>query len=510
MKKLLSLLLLALIFVTAFGQQSQQVTDKWFSEPNVKIDVPGLNKTPVEFTTYEDMMKFLNDRISEHPTLMSMQIVGKTFEGRDIPLVTISKNDGNKNKLRVFYFGRVHGNEPSGTDGLLYFIRQLAEDKDINSLLSKMDFFIMPMVNIDGAIKNTRQSANNIDLNRDQSKLGEPESVAIATASNIAKAHVTVDFHEYGPVRADYRHLYPEGAISVPYDIEFLVSGNPNVAKSIRDAIQTHFLPDLRATMDKHNLTHYHYYTSDRDSDGVTFTIGGFSPRSTSNAMSLRNSIALLMEMRGGGALGTTSAKRRTYSAYLAAASIAKTAYNNEQFVHKVLADGLADRSDVVLKFSHPQSTNYPMIFIDLNKNEKITIPVRAKLNYQPPTTVEAVPLPKVYYLLPSETKALEVLTQMGVETTILQSPRKVKVQYYVVTSLTSETPVGGITPLAAKTKIDTKEITLPKGTIVVATNQRHVRLASVLLEPEMSQGFVNYGVIASAVNQELPIYKEL
>jgi murein tripeptide amidase MpaA len=213
MKKLT--LLLTLIVVTVSAQptrQPQQVTDKWFYEPNVKMANPAFNRDgAVAWTTYEEMMQFMNETIAKYPELISKQIIGQTAQGRDIPLITVSKNDGEKDKLRILYTGRVHGNEPSGTEGLLHFIRQLAEDREVNALLRRINFFILPMANIDGAEINTRRTVgHDIDLNRDMTKLCTPEAVAIHAAANIAQAHISVDFHEYGPIRALNRRIYPE------------------------------------------------------------------------------------------------------------------------------------------------------------------------------------------------------------------------------------------------------------------------------------------------------------
>jgi len=512
MKKLLTLWL-TLIVVTASAQQlrePQAVTDRWFYAPDVIINNPAFNGDVVAWTTYEEMMQFLNERIAEHPELISMQIIGQTAEGRDIPLITISKNDGEEDKLRVLYMGRVHGNEPSGTEGLLHFIRQLAEDGEVNALLRRIDFFILPMTNIDGGEINTRRTVrHDIDLNRDMTKLCTPEAVAIHAAANIAQAHIVVDFHEYGPIRALNRRIYPgRPNLAAAEDMQFLVSGNPNVGQSIRSVIQDLFLPNLRESMDANSLSHYNYYTvADDGQGGLLFNIGGFSPRSSSNAMSLRNSIALLTETRN---LGTTSALRRSFAQYVFAVCVAQTAYNNEDLVRQVLADALADRSDVALRFTHPISDNHPLLFIDMDQNDTITVGVRARRSYLPPTVTVSTPLPRYYYLLSSETRALEVLTQLGIETIILQEPRTATVTYHIVTSITPEDPVGGIIPLAVTTNTNTREITFPVGTIKVCTHQRHFRLAAVVLEPEMSQGFVNYLVIPATLGQELPLYMEI
>ena len=506
MKKLL-LLLSVSIAVAAMGQQPLEVTEKWFPEPvGVNIETPAFDKDS-GFTTYREMMRFLNERISEYPELISMEIVGKTQKGKDIPLVTVKKKEGNENKLSIFYTGRFHGNEPSGTEALLYFIRQLAEDREVNSLLDKIDFYIMPMANIDGAEKNIRYTANGIDLNRDQSKLDTPEAVAYHAGSNVAKPDVAVDFHEYQPTRTLYSELYGKGPLSVPWDIMFLYSSNPNVPMAIQNTVDKLFLPRLKQTMDNHSLTHHTYYVPSEDAKGVTYAIGGFSPRSSSSAMALKNSISLLMETR----LGKASVLRRVYSAYLAALSIARTAYENEDVVRKTIADAIADRSDIAVKFSAQKSDNYPLKFIVLDENDTITINVKASLSYLPPKVTQRVPLPKFYYILPSETRAADLLSKIGVETTILQEPKTVNVQYYTVTRITEENEaVGGVTPVSVTTEKDSKTITLPEGTIVVSTNQRYARIATVLLEPEANNGFVSFKVIDSEINRELPIFKEL
>ena len=509
MKKLL-LLLAILIAVAAMGQQPLDVTEKWFADPiDIKMDIPAFNKTS-GFTSYKEMMQYLNDRISEYPELISMEIIGKTQKGSDIPFVTVKKKEGNDNKLRIFYTGRVHGNEPSGTEALLYFIRQLIEDKEVNSLLDKMEFYIMPMINIDGAEKNNRYTANGIDLNRDQSKLDTPEAEAYHAGSKIAKPDIAVDFHEFQPTKALYSKIYDQGDLSVPWDIMFLYSENPNVAKSIRNAVDVFFLPHLRQTMDNHSLTHYTYYAPSEDANGVTFTIGGSSPRSTSTSIALKNSISLLMETRGI-QLGRTSALRRVYSAYLAALSVALTAYENEDMIRKTIAEAISDRSDIAVKFSFQKNNNYPLKFIDLHKNDTLTINVNALLSHLPPKVTQSASLPRFYYLLPSETKAADLLSKIGVETTVLQKAKTVTVHYYVVSKITTgKDPVGGVVPVTVTTKKNSKEITLPEGTIVVSTDQRNVRIATMLLEPEANNGFVSFKVINPVNNQELPIYKEL
>lgn len=506
MKSILTILALS-IAVTAAGQQTKKVTERWFPEPQgVVIDVPGLSKKS-GVTSYKEMTQYIVNLAAEHPDMISLDVMGQTQKGREIYLVTVKKNDGNADKLRIFLTGRIHGDEPSGTEALLWLTHELAKNPDVGYLLDKIDFYIMPMINVDGAEAFERRTANKIDPNRDQSKLDTPEAVAYHKAANLVKQDIAVDFHEYQPVKSLYSHLYQSSLVGVPWDIMFLYSGNPNVPAAIRNTVDDLFIPALENVMTDNGLTWYTYFSPVDDPKGLTLNIGGSSPRSTSNAMALRNSISLLMETRGIG-LGSTSMLRRVWSAYLGALTVAKTAYDNEDLVRNVISEAIADRSDIAVKFSPKKIDSMPIRFLDVVKGDTINIAMRASLGNDQTVTMTR-PLPDFYYVLPSEQKALDVLTNMGIETAVLDEPTTVEAQYYTVTkSVTSNEDVGGVLPVGVTTKMDSKQVTFPVGTIIVPTDQRNVRSATVLLEPESSNGFVNFRVVDSAVGQELPIYR--
>ena len=82
----------------------------------------------------------------------------------------------NKNNLKVWFKGGLHGNEPAGTEGLLYLLDRLLNDSSLKHLLDNTNLAILPMANIDGSIKQNRYASNGLDLNRDQTKLMAIES----------------------------------------------------------------------------------------------------------------------------------------------------------------------------------------------------------------------------------------------------------------------------------------------------------------------------------------------
>lgn len=498
---------ITLLSLPSFGQwhEPKSVTEKFFPDPELENVIPSLQKKR-GFTSYKEMMKFLNNLVQQHPDLLQMEIIGKTQKGRDIPLITI-KNKSNKDKLDLFYFARVHGDEPAGTESMLFFIHKMTTDASVQKLLDNLNFYIIPMLNIDGGETMSRRTANNIDLNRDQSKLDTPEAKILHKVVNKINPHVAVDFHEFQPVRTDFLKIAPDKVLANPWDVMFLYSGNPNVPIALRDAVDNLFLPAMRDKLDENGLTHHTYYASSNSYGKIHIPIGGASPRSTSNAMALKNIISLLIETRGI-RLGDTSLRRRLYGGYLSALAIAETAYNNKKEVLNILEKGEKDRSDIVVRFSSEKVYDYELPFLDMVKNKIIPIKVEAHFNTrQRPTQTR--PMPDAYYLLPTETKAVDILRNMGVEVTELTSEEEKTVEAHTVrTAVESGSEIGGVYPLTVKVNTISKKVIFPKGTYKIDTQQRRIRAATVLLEPESSNGFVNYRVINVEIGEEVPIYR--
>lgn len=506
MKKLFIILSILLAGNTLWAQfyEPKKVTEKFYPDPAIEINIPSLQKGR-GFTSYNEMMSFLNELVAAHPSVLSMKMAGNTQRGKEIPLIKISKGN-DEDKIRIIYIARVHGDEPAGTEGMMYFVQQMAGNSQLQYLLDKISIYILPMLNIDGAETNTRRTANGIDMNRDQSKLETPEAQVLHHVINEVEPHVSVDYHEYQPVRSDFGKLSPD-VLGTPWDVMFLFSGNPNVPQVIRTAVDSMFLPEAKKTLDANGLTHHNYYSSSNSYDNIRINVGGSSPRSTSNAIALKNTISMLMETRGI-QLGSTALKRRTWSTYLLAETFAKTAYENDDEIRAILKAGLEDRSDVVVRFSSKKADNQPLPFLDFVKNEIVMLNVdMSYAMYQRPLQTRS--LPEAYYILPDQYRAIKVLQNMGVEVTMLPTADSILVEAHTITSLReSSADVGGVYPLRARVRTETKVMKLPAGTFRVDSRQKNIRAATVLLEPESSNGFVNYRVIDVEMGKLVPVFR--
>lgn len=506
MKRILFILCFLLSGLSFYAQQTGKVTTKFFPDPQVDMNTPAFAKKR-GFTTYRELMTFLHELTTTHPGLVKLQIVGRTQRGRNIPMIKVSS--GGADKLRVLYTGGVHGNEPGSTEGLLYFMKQLPRDPLLVGLLDKIDFYILPSLNIDGSEQGERATANGIDLNRDQTLLSTPEARTLHRVASTIHPHLFIDFHEYKPLRASYEDVADGRLITNPNDFMFLWSSNPNVAPPLRAVIDELYVPQASRMGDAEGLVHSTYFTTKSDRGEVIFNVGGSSPRSSSNIMALRGGISMLMEIRGVG-LGRTSYKRRVYTIHKLAETFARTTFENEERVRKAVDEAVHYGGDIAVTFRSKKVADHPLTFIDMLALKKVTIPVEARIASESEVLLTRQ-RPVAYYLSADQARAAEILQYYGVEMQQLESPQRINLECYTVTSaLESHDLVAGILPLNVKTSIRQQMVDLPAGSYRIDLFQPLATLVTVLLEPESANGFVNYRVIDAALNQTPGIYREM
>jgi len=157
-------------------------------------------------TSHAQMMKWLAaleaiDATSGYGRL-KVQTIGQSVKGKDIPLVVVSDPSiPSELTKKLFVICRQHGDEPASTEAMLNMIEDLVLDNDKNAgyLLTKVSFYIVPMMNPDGADSYVRRNANRADLNRDWLNLSQPETISVRQAINSAGPDVIIDEHELSP-----------------------------------------------------------------------------------------------------------------------------------------------------------------------------------------------------------------------------------------------------------------------------------------------------------------------
>jgi len=157
-------------------------------------------------TTHEEMMSRLASLEVVDSLFGSGRVrvtcIGRSVKGKDIPMVVVSDPGAPLDSTkRLFIICRQHGDEPAPTEAMLNLIEDLAfaSDEGAADLLSKVSFFVVPMVNPDGADRYQRRNTNGADLNRNWLALDQPETRCVRAAIDAVAPDVLIDQHELSP-----------------------------------------------------------------------------------------------------------------------------------------------------------------------------------------------------------------------------------------------------------------------------------------------------------------------
>ena len=117
--------------------------------------------TPVprfdQFYRYDELTRLLQDFAASAPRLVTLSSIGKSFEGRDIWLLTLTNQDTgvDTDKPAFWADGNIHAAELTAGTACLYWLHQLVSgyegDDKIRHLLDTRAVYIVPRLNPDGA-----------------------------------------------------------------------------------------------------------------------------------------------------------------------------------------------------------------------------------------------------------------------------------------------------------------------------------------------------------------------
>ncbi len=511
MKICRTLTLIAVFLANCFAlhaqQQSEEMTSRYFPAPSVEINTPTLSIKENRFATYDEIITWLKSR-AESNKYLSMEYVGVSDKGYDIPMVKLSNGKENSKKVKVWLQGALHGNEPAGAEGLFMLMDHLSAN-EWSKLLSKMDVYILPIANIDGYLAHKRVSDKGFDLNRDQTKFNDNTSKIIKRAFIKVNPDIAVDFHEFSPMKPQVKEIGEKGG-SIYYDVVFLPTGYPNIPEVLRNATINNLQKPVERALDKEGYKHHFYFTIDTSGEETTLIKGARSPQSSSSSYGLSNAISLLVEIRGI-RLGRLCLERRTHSGYIVAKTILDEAYSNakeiKNIVKSALEETLKGEETIVVK-SHSQETRIPTTFISLANNELVehNFLVKDALNYAVDLVRER---PAAYYLEASESYAVENLRILGVEVEEIENDYEATVESYKISKYKeSKTVWESIKKVNASADIVKNKIICKKGGYIVRLNQENANYAVSVLEPESENGFVSFRVVEAKLGELLPIHR--
>jgi len=490
-----------------FNPQTKEITNNFFPELELEISTPAFKKES-GFTNYQEMMDWLDLTLKPHSENVSLSFIGESQKGKKIPMVLISRRSITP-KTKVWMQGGLHGDEPAGTEAMLHLIDRLLNEPKYKFLLKDLELAIVPMANIDGYEKQKRESANGIDLNRDQTRFKAPESVSLKTAFSKFGPAVALDFHEYRPFRKDFTRL-GKGGITNIYDAMFLYSGNLNVPENLRKLTKSPFVGNAKQVLEENHLRTHDYISTQKSGGQVEFNLGSVHSRSSATSFALSNCVSTLLEIRGVG-IGRTSFKRRVKSSFLIAISYLETTVKERQNLESVLAEAEKAQNPVVVT-SKRKVEKDTIQAIDLYDNKEIKLPViiNNALESKPELQRKR---PFAYLISASEKNAIHCLKILGLKIDSLSEEKEIDVQVFGSSAKSEEEEKPetdeeeGVENQKETNTNDVKR-KFSKGTYVVYLNQKFSNLACEVLEPENVNGFVSTKVIKFKDGQELPVYR--
>ena len=92
---------------------------------------------------------------------------------------------------RVFITGGMHGDEPASVEAVLQFL-----ERDNTALQKNFSFLVIPCINPYGYVHNTRETLDDIDINRAFETEGVAEVAIVKKALGQTQFSLAIDFHE--------------------------------------------------------------------------------------------------------------------------------------------------------------------------------------------------------------------------------------------------------------------------------------------------------------------------
>ena len=140
-------------------------------------------------------LKHANPILDLYEDEFSISTIGTSENHKNIRCVKVGSG-----KKVVLGWSQMHGNESTTTKALFDFFKFLSQKEhfqpEIESFLGAYTFYIIPILNPDGAERYTRENLNGVDLNRDAVDLSQSESRVLRDLFNAIKPELCLNLHD--------------------------------------------------------------------------------------------------------------------------------------------------------------------------------------------------------------------------------------------------------------------------------------------------------------------------
>ncbi len=108
----------------------------------------------MKYQRYDQHMAFVNELAQKNPSFVQTVTFGQSYQGRSLKAVRIGVNSSTQKQV-IWIQGGIHAREWISPAAVTYFAQQLVNkynsgDQVTRDLLSYYDFYIVPVLNVDG------------------------------------------------------------------------------------------------------------------------------------------------------------------------------------------------------------------------------------------------------------------------------------------------------------------------------------------------------------------------
>jgi hypothetical protein len=260
-----------------------------------------------ETSSYEDVIAYMKAMAAASPQI-HMTTYGYTFEGRPLPLAVIGAPAATADavlatkKTRIYIQGNIHAGEVEGKEALLWLLRSIAKGERAEWFKSVV-LLVNPIYNADGNERvnltnrgsqdgpvggmGQRTNAQNLDLNRDCTKMETAEARSLAMLLTAYDPHMAIDLHT------------TDGSADSGFYLTYETSLSPNDSTATAGLLRNVLLPEVTRTIKaKHGWDYFYYGGMMRGGTERAWSSDGelALPRYTSTYFGVRNKLGILVE----------------------------------------------------------------------------------------------------------------------------------------------------------------------------------------------------------------------
>lgn len=145
------------------------------------------------YYTFDEVMDWFDELCAANSDIATVSTIGKSFEGRDLKMVKISKPGSPANKNSILIDGGFHAREWISPAIVTYILNELLNKTDQHTeVLDAVDIYIIPFVNADGYAFTHADGGDRMWRKTRQDHGGGPDCLGVDPNRNF-------DFHFGGP-----------------------------------------------------------------------------------------------------------------------------------------------------------------------------------------------------------------------------------------------------------------------------------------------------------------------